>query len=427
MGRFALASGLVLASVAPAAHAGDVLRVGPTKAFATLQAAVDAAGGGDVILVDPGTYPAFVVDGKALSIVGADGAAFDVQTAPGVPAIRVRNVPAGGVASVLGARVSYAEPSVPAVHVTANAGAVRFSRLLVSLDADLPNAAPRAAVEVEDTASFWLIDSQVWSTIPRLGNTLDPAGANDGLSALEMRDSDGVVQNVLLRGYDNSGMYAGDGLRARGDVSAWLRTDIVNNSANSRFAGGNGGAYGGHAVHLVGPKGNRDQIKMCPGLALDPSSGALQKGGKYGINDDPGITTFPCGPGWTCTSYRTPDTCAGEQLGENTLLADTVAPGGLITLRVWTARTRSYTTVMSATTRYARSLGAFAGHPLIRTSSFVVVSSGVSVAGVTTVVNLPVPSQSGLAGLQLTFQTALGPVGGPYDSLSAPALCVIAP
>ena len=65
---------LLLASRAPA-PAVHVLRVGPSRPFATIQAAVDAASGVDVVLVDPGAYSGFSIDGKGGAVVVDSGTA----------------------------------------------------------------------------------------------------------------------------------------------------------------------------------------------------------------------------------------------------------------------------------------------------------------------------------------------------------------
>ncbi|HLQ37481.1 MAG TPA: hypothetical protein VK348_06755, partial [Planctomycetota bacterium] len=145
-----LAIPCTLALLAASATAGNVLRVGPTQTYVTIQAAINAAVNGDVIIVDSGVYPAFVLAGKRVSILPS-GTDFEVQTATGTPAIDVNGIPAGMTVSILGAVVRYTEPSAPAVRISNNPGAVRLSRLFVSMDANLPNAAARAAVEVEST------------------------------------------------------------------------------------------------------------------------------------------------------------------------------------------------------------------------------------------------------------------------------------
>ena len=61
-----------------------------------IQTAVDLAADGDILVVQPGGYPAFVVDGKGLSIFGLSNAAV-FQTIPGVddgPAVTIRNLSA---------------------------------------------------------------------------------------------------------------------------------------------------------------------------------------------------------------------------------------------------------------------------------------------------------------------------------------------
>ena len=80
------------------ASAGDVLVVdddgGVGVGFVDLQAAVDAAGEGDVILVRGGTYSGFIVDGKALTVQADTGATVDVAS-PSSVSVNVVNLGAG--------------------------------------------------------------------------------------------------------------------------------------------------------------------------------------------------------------------------------------------------------------------------------------------------------------------------------------------
>ncbi|MFN0243617.1 MAG: hypothetical protein ACKVWV_12050 [Planctomycetota bacterium] len=74
------------------ALAGNVFTVATTGPadFAQIQPAVDAAVDGDTILVKPGTYTGFVIDGKALTVVG------DVGTAPSIAGrVGIKNIALG--------------------------------------------------------------------------------------------------------------------------------------------------------------------------------------------------------------------------------------------------------------------------------------------------------------------------------------------
>src|SRR5690606_4889708 len=116
-------------AAAPALRAGRVLRVGPTQAHATIQLAVDAALDGDLILVDPGSYPPFVVDGKALAILGATaGLPFVVQPDPRGPAVQVRNLPVGRSVTIEGLTTSVVTGADSALRVDACLGPVRIAR-----------------------------------------------------------------------------------------------------------------------------------------------------------------------------------------------------------------------------------------------------------------------------------------------------------
>ena len=59
------------------------------------------------------------------------------------------------------------------------------------------------------------------------------------------------------------------------------------------------------------------------------------------------------------------------------------------------------------------------------TSPSLVLTTGVTTGGRATVINLPVPPLLDLSGLQLTFQSLIGPTRGGGDTLSFPSLLVI--
>ncbi len=81
---------LAMLASAPLA-AAQVTIVGQTGGYATIQAAVTAASDGDTLIVSSGTYNAgFVIDGKALNVVGQNGIAPKITAA-----CAVRNLAAG--------------------------------------------------------------------------------------------------------------------------------------------------------------------------------------------------------------------------------------------------------------------------------------------------------------------------------------------
>ncbi|MEO0652088.1 MAG: hypothetical protein AAFZ65_15550 [Planctomycetota bacterium] len=89
-----LAPASLLSTLASTAFGLDVLSVdgsGGPGAFTTIQAAVDVAQDGDVILVDSGIYGSFSVDGKALDIAARPSAAPSIDGR-----IEISGLPASG-------------------------------------------------------------------------------------------------------------------------------------------------------------------------------------------------------------------------------------------------------------------------------------------------------------------------------------------
>ncbi|MBI5432069.1 MAG: hypothetical protein HZA52_04485 [Planctomycetes bacterium] len=80
----------MFALVLSLALGGQVHTVGSGQTFATIQAAVDAAQDGDVVLVRAGAFSGFAVDGKALTIAADEGASVSINGE-----VRVEHSPAG--------------------------------------------------------------------------------------------------------------------------------------------------------------------------------------------------------------------------------------------------------------------------------------------------------------------------------------------
>lgn len=119
--RFAL-SILLLASPA-SAEGVRVVRHGGGLDFPGIQAAVDAAVDGEVVLVAAGNYAPFTIDGKGVSVIGVPGALPQVDGT-----IEVRNLPSGSTVVLADLRCvgPQAYPlSGPALRLVSNAGDVR--------------------------------------------------------------------------------------------------------------------------------------------------------------------------------------------------------------------------------------------------------------------------------------------------------------
>ena len=128
-----LASALILASTAAAQGSVIVVDDDGGFDFTVLQDAVDAAAGGDTILVKSGQYERLVIDGKALSVIAeADSKVSVTGTAIGAEVVAVRNLQAGQQVLVRGLDVVLAAPAIErAVDLTDNAGAVWIEDLAV--------------------------------------------------------------------------------------------------------------------------------------------------------------------------------------------------------------------------------------------------------------------------------------------------------
>lgn len=113
--------------VAARASAGDVLTVaasGPAD-FTQIQDAIAAANDGDTILVASGSYSAFTIDGKGVSVVEDAGASVTVDEG-----VIVRNVPVASRVVLSGLHVvpqsSPASTPLEAMLIENNAGAIRL-------------------------------------------------------------------------------------------------------------------------------------------------------------------------------------------------------------------------------------------------------------------------------------------------------------
>ena len=437
----------VLACTTSIAFAGNVLRVGPGQPFAEIEDAITSANTGDLILVTPGTYAPFVLDGKGLSIVG-EGGPFDLTQTPGVPEILVRNVPLGQDVTILGAHIAYRDENAPAVSISNNAGSVRLSQLDVTpTDHMFNGTTAQAIVEVTRTALFWLIDSSVafggldpqGQPLNWIAHTLNPRIGNDGVSAVQLLDSHGVVQNSRLRGFSTlrPSVSGGDGLRLvdegpdLSDASAWLLEDRLGPDYRTGFQGGSG-LNGGHAVHQIRTPIERNLIRACGGpddaitLSYNPGSGERafggQFGGLYGENNWNGAVVVRGN-----VAFRPPDHCHEVWRNESSLPSPLVPIGTALDVRVRSRTDRSYLLVFTDSSRFQLTPTPYTGRGLLDGSGILAWRSGTSPAKTTVHVSVPTRALPSLIGLQVTVQALFGPIGRELNNVGQPALAVMVP
>ena len=95
--------GLGLCTAVSQAQSVWIVDDGPNGAdFTDIQSAVDAAQNGDVILVLPGRYASFTIDGKALRVTSERGGLVEIDADATDSAVVVRNVPSNQVVTLRG-------------------------------------------------------------------------------------------------------------------------------------------------------------------------------------------------------------------------------------------------------------------------------------------------------------------------------------
>jgi hypothetical protein len=215
------------------AQARDVLIVeGPAAgAYATLQAAINAAQDGNVLLLGPGAYAAFSLDGKGLTLAALPGAAVSV----GYGSL-VQNVPASSYVVLHGLSTGGAMPSgVDGLALVNNAGHVRLE------DCTLRGANSFAGGTIRGGEALWI---DACARVALVGcNATGGNGKNSGSAltaggsagdGVRLRDSTLALHGCELRG-GRGGVNGGEG----GDgVNAQQSVLFV---AGSQLSGGEGG------------------------------------------------------------------------------------------------------------------------------------------------------------------------------------------
>lgn len=215
----------------------NVIRVAPTGIPSTIQGAVDVAVDGDVILVETGTYPSFVIRNKELTVVANTGANVKIDGA-----IRVGNLAAtrtvviSGLAN-LGAPVS--DPFAWWGLRVANCSGLVFVQDC-SLTGTPPSSGPlvsgRASVLVENSAGVVLSNCVVAGGVPQI-DSLGYGYAGPSPDGARVTNSTLALYDTPVRG-GNAGAGYVDGIRG-GDGIVVSASQVF--ASGGLFAGGNGG------------------------------------------------------------------------------------------------------------------------------------------------------------------------------------------
>lgn len=207
-------------SVAPPLVAG-VVTVGPMGAHAAIQPAVDAALGGDTILVAPGTYTGFTVNGKPLQIVASS------TNVAVTNAVVIQNVAAGGNVSLSGFDLTV-------LQLGSCAGSIRIHASSIAQVYGVNTSPPTVSVNLCPDVAFTRCVINGYLGLGALAN---------GGVALRVTASSVALYDCTVHGGPGAsgtsiypGMPGGAGLLATGSVFA----------SNTTFTGGDGGNGGCH-------------------------------------------------------------------------------------------------------------------------------------------------------------------------------------
>lgn len=226
--------------------------------FTDIGAAVAAAASGDAILVGPGAYVPFVVDGKALVLIGDGATVAQVHNNnnPVPPSIEIANLAVGQLVQMVGISVSHFGPAPAALQVRNCAGTVWVQ------DAFLDSfAAP--AVAVEQCADVVLVECTGQTSrggVTRNGVPLAFPGAMLVGSSVrivggEYRGSSGVLAGPGVPAV-TSAAPGGDALLAV-DSQVWL--------VGGGYFGGTGGFFWNGTCSVGGDGGDAIQLDTAGG------------------------------------------------------------------------------------------------------------------------------------------------------------------
>ncbi len=257
-------TGLAILATTVVSHA-SVLVVAPSGApFTTIQAAVDAAVDGDVVLVRPGTYGGFTLNAKSLALVSDPAGAAHIAGAT-----QITNVGVGRITSLSGFAVSAGD-----LIATDCAGSLRFE----ALTSDLPSVSQTTyahALLLSDCADVAILRCLLQGS-PSHGSF--PSDPGQGLA---FNDSNvAIYDSSIVGGKGSDAHYIGVGGSSQPPLFGAKGCEVVGSShlllAGSTITGGEGGG-GLPGICFPGPTNGGSGAVGGIGLDMEPSVQAFAR------------------------------------------------------------------------------------------------------------------------------------------------------
>jgi predicted outer membrane repeat protein len=245
---FALVAGVTIARSARA----DLLQVDVSGggSFATIQAAVDAAHDGDVILVRSGSYGAVTIDGKSVRLIADVNAQVSIAGT-----LTVKNIPAAKSVVVAGIGVvggMQYPTSLPALALSNDLGCVRFQSCVLHGGTGVtgggcnPGGVGGAGAAIASSSRVSFSACQLFGG-DGYGDTFVACLGGLGGSGGTMSASSVALYDCVVRAGNGGGVDSQVNYHGGQGGEAWLVNDQLLFASRTHFVGGSGGSgfFGG--------------------------------------------------------------------------------------------------------------------------------------------------------------------------------------
>lgn len=352
---------------------------GPGTNYTSLRTAVDTVPDGSTLLVRPGAYETFTIDGKGLTLLG-DQATIDAGPAHWL--VEIENTSPWQTVRLVGFEIIARDHHPAAASVVLQ---IRDCAGLVVLDDIALTAAPRAGLLVVSHADQLCIR--------------DTSGV---VAAFEIADSDTVLESCTIAG-DDGGITAGNYLLSR---PAFRLTRGVLQLAGCDLAGGIGAAiFGGNqpAVEL-----NAGTMRVLADNVLTATAPAPAVGGAGLLRLDPAASLN------TAAIPRIGASVSTQLAAMPTVAGTSSALGGVLTGSA-IAPAGQPTALFVGLPGAALTVPGFSDPLWLDPTAAALVAFGVPQSGVPLLASIAVPNNAVFRGVTFVWQSFV-PTGGAVDA-----------